>query len=130
MLWKKERGKIRMFRVVAVLQMGLLLLFIPIHARAGASVPLVQQGENQNGQVLVVPNRRRRARGDVRRRRGIGSAFSKAGKSAGRGGKRFGKHVSRGRPARGGKEFCKGMGGFGKHFGKGMSRVGKRIVSH
>jgi hypothetical protein len=117
-----------MVRFVAVLVMGLFALPIPFRASVGPSS--LQQSENQSGQVLNVPNRRRRARGDVHRRKnsGIGGAFSEAGRSAGRGGKRFGKHFARGRPARGGKELGKGMGGFGKNFGKGMARVGKRIA--
>ena len=50
-----------------------------------------------------------------------------AGKSAGRGGKRLGQNVARGRVARGGKEFGKGMGGFGKHTGKGIGRTMRRV---
>lgn len=89
------------------------------------------QDEGNNARVLTMPQRegrRRRVRGDrPRSRRGIRSAFKKAGKSAGRGGKRFGQNVARGRVVRGGKEFGKGMGGFGKHTGKGVSRTMRRV---
>ncbi|HWS99449.1 MAG TPA: hypothetical protein VN256_04180 [Pyrinomonadaceae bacterium] len=71
--------------------------------------------------------RRRRWRSERARRRGIRSAFKRAGKSAGRGGKRFGQNVARGRVLRGGKEFGKGMGGFGKHTGKGVARTMRRV---
>ena len=76
--------------------------------------------------------RRRRVRGDWgrRRHRGIGHAYKEAGLSAGRGGRRFGKHMKHGRPLHAGGAFGRGMGGFGKHFGKGTARVGKRIVKH
>ena len=74
--------------------------------------------------------RRRRVRGDRRRgSRGIGGAFKKAGQSAGRGGKRFGVNVAKGRPVRGGKELGKGMGGFGKHTGIGIGRTMKRVFT-
>ncbi|HEY0003778.1 MAG TPA: hypothetical protein VGB17_03120 [Pyrinomonadaceae bacterium] len=85
--------------------------------------------EQDERRVMNVPGarRRRRLRGDRRRRRGIRHAFKQAGLSAGRGGKRLGQNMARGRVARGGKEFGKGMGGFGKHTGKGFGRIGKRI---
>jgi hypothetical protein len=84
----------------------------------------------QSGREIGVPQRRRRhLRREVRRpHRGIRHAFKKAGTSAGRGGKLFGKHTARGRPVRGGKHLGKGIGGFGKHTGKGMARIGKRIA--
>ncbi|HEX8845260.1 MAG TPA: hypothetical protein VF791_11480 [Pyrinomonadaceae bacterium] len=86
--------------------------------------------DQDSPRVLEMPQgvrRRRRARVDRRRRRGIRSAFKRAGKSAGRGGKRFGQNVARGRVVRGGREFGKGMGGFGKHTGKGVKRTMQRV---
>jgi hypothetical protein len=85
--------------------------------------------EQEGPRVLTPPQgrRRRRWRAEGRRRRGIRSAFKRAGKSAGRGGKRFGQNVARGRVLRGGREFGKGMGGFGKHTGKGVSRTMRRV---
>ncbi len=108
-----------------------LVLLTLTFSAAGSSPFSCQPQEDQSGRVYNPPQRRRRrAQPDIRRhrKRGIGSAFGKAGKSAGRGGKHFGKQMARGRPLRAGKEFGKGMGGFGKHFGKGMGRVGKRIA--
>lgn len=87
----------------------------------------VQEGENQTKRKLKVPFNRRRTGRDKRKHRGIRHAYKQAGKSAGRGGKRFGKNVAHGKPIKGGKEFGKGMGGFGKHTGKGTARVGKKV---
>lgn len=97
---------------------------------ASARVPVAQDGD-QTPRVLNPPpgGRRRRVRGD-RPRRGrhsIRSAFARAGKSAGRGGKRFGQNIGHGRPIRGGKELGKGMGGFGKHTGRGVGRTMRRV---
>ncbi len=111
------------------------LLFVLLAAFAGpvaispvaASVNRFQDQENQNKRVLNVPHRRRRRGTDVRRHRGIGHSYGNAGKSAGRGGKRFGKNIAHGKPAKGGKEFGKGMGGFGKGVGKGTSKTGKKV---
>ena len=85
--------------------------------------------EQESPRVLTPPHRtrKRRWRAEGRRHRGIRSAFKHAGKSAGRGGKRLGQNVARGRVLRGGKEFGKGMGGFGKHTGKGVSRTMRRV---
>ena len=96
--------------------------------RANASVQ-DQQSQDQNRRVLQVPHRRRRTGRDVARRkhRGIGHAYKQGGKSAGRGGKRFGKNISRGKPVKGGKELGRGMGGFGKSVGKGTGRTGKKV---
>jgi hypothetical protein len=69
---------------------------------------------------------RKRTR-DRRRSKSIGSAFKRAGLSAGRGGKLFGKNIAKGKPIVAGREFGKGMGGFGKHSGKGFGRTGKKI---
>ncbi len=74
--------------------------------------------ENSEGQPRVLPvpqRRRRRVRADRRRsRRGIGAAYSRAGRSAGRGGAGFGRNIARGRPIRAGRELGRGMGGFGR----------------
>lgn len=108
-----------------------LTICVPfIAASLGAPAYGIALQDQQERRVLTVSgnNRRRRIRGDRPRGRGIGSAFKKAGKGAGRGGKRFGQNIARGRPVRAGKEFGKGMGSFGKNVGKGMARVGKRIA--
>jgi len=70
---------------------------------------------------------RRNWRGYGRRGQGIGSAYRRAGRSAVRGGSRFGKNIGRGRPVRAGKQLGKGVGGFGKHVGIGTARVGRKI---
>ena len=97
----------------------------PLAARARAFTAAQDEGPR----VLTPPQgtRRRRWRSEGRRHRGIRSSFKRAGKSAGRGGKRLGQNVARGRVLRGGKEFGKGMGGFGKHTGKGVSRTMRRV---
>lgn len=114
--------------LTAFLALTICLPFVYAGHLAPAYAAALQ--EQQERRVLRVPgnNRRRRIRGDRPRGRGIGSAFKKAGKSAGHGGKRFGQNMARGRPVRAGKEFGKGMGSFGKNVGKGMARVGKRIA--
>jgi len=111
------------------------LLFVLVAALAGpvaispvaASVNRFQDQENQNKRVLNVPHRRRRRGTDVRRHRGIGHSYKHGGKSAGRGGKRFGKNIAHGKPVKGGKEFGKGMGGLGKGVGKGTGKTGKKV---
>ena len=102
--------------------------FVGPSLRANASVQ-DQQNQDQKRGVMYVPHRRRRTGRDVARRkhRGIGHAYKQGGKSAGRGGKRFGKNISRGKPVKGGKELGKGMGGFGKGVGKGTGRTGKKV---
>lgn len=99
----------------------------PGHGIAWATHTAQDQPQPER-RVLPGPatTRKRRVRPERPRSRGIGSAFSQAGKSAGRGGARFGKNIARGRVLRAGKELGKGMGGFGKHTGIGMGRVGKR----
>ena len=88
----------------------------------------MQDGQDER-RVLTVPSdgRRRRVRSERRRNRGIKGAFAKAGRGAGRGGKRFGQNIAKGRPIRGGKELGKGMGTFGKYTGKGIARTTKRV---
>jgi hypothetical protein len=77
----------------------LLFAFVGSSLRANASVQ-DQQNQDQNRRVMHVPHRRRRTGRDVARRkhRGIGHAYKHGGESAGRGGKRFGKNISRGKP--------------------------------
>lgn len=108
-----------------------LMLVAPfvVHTPAAAAHFAVAAQEQESPRVLTPPHgtRRRRWRAEGRRRRGIRSAFKRAGKSAGRGGKRLGQNVARGRVLRGGKEFGKGMGGFGKHTGKGVARTMRRV---
>lgn len=110
-----------------------LLLALPaalnlFEAQASANARRAQD-DGQERRVMSVPGngRRRRVQRDRRRGRGIRSAFKQAGKSAGRGGKRFGTNMARGRPVRAGKELGKGMGGFGKHTGKGVGRTMRRV---
>lgn len=125
---RKPRGKL----LPALLT---LLLALPLASslfRSSARDNVVQDQGNENGRVLRMPQgerRRRRVRGDRPRkgRHSIRNAFARAGKSAGRGGKRFGQNVARGRPVRGGKELGKGMGGFGKHTGRGVGRTMRRV---
>lgn len=95
---------------------------------------LMRAQDDQGRRVMRVEGngrRRRRVRGEFRRRkgRGIKSAFARAGRGAGRGGKRFGQNMARGRPVRAGKELGKGMGTFGKHTGKGIARSVRRAVT-
>lgn len=45
----------------------------------------------------------------------------------GRGGKRFGKNIAKGKPIKAGRELGKGAGGFGKGVGQGTAGVGKKI---
>jgi hypothetical protein len=111
-----------------------LLLALPLASLAfiaSARANSAQDQGNENGRVLHLPQgqRHRRVRGD-RPRRGrhsIRRSFARAGRSAGRGGKRFGQNIGHGRPVRGGKELGKGMGGFGKHTGRGIGRTMRRV---
>jgi hypothetical protein len=108
--------KIRLISLLA----GILLLscscMMSVHAQDGRRVLAAPQG---NGHV----------RSERPRRHGLKHSFARSGKSAGRGGKRFGQNMAQGRPMRAGKEFGKGMGGFGKHFGIGMAKTAKRTVT-
>ena|ERR1700682_5855809 len=107
------------------------ILLVPASLSSFASVLEVQDQQNahqtENKPKLHVPQRGRRRGRDVRRHRGIGHAYKGAGQSAGRGGRRFGKHVAHGKPIKGGKELGKGMGGMGKGVGKGTGRTGKKV---
>lgn len=117
----------RLFSATIVLSLALPLAINLFAARVYADNWRAQD-EGQTPRVMTVPgNRRRSVRRDRdRRHRGIRSAFKKAGKSAGRGGRGFGVNMAKGRPARAGKELGKGMGGFGKHTGKGVARTMRR----
>lgn len=97
---------------------------------ASALASALQEQTNQNSSQTNVPKRRRRhLRREARRRhRGIGGSFRKAGTSAGRGGKSFGKNIARGKPIKAGRHLGKGMGGLGKHTGKGVGKTGKRVA--
>lgn len=77
--------------------------------------------ETSTQKPRVLSKGRTKSRGD-RPPRGIKSEFGESGRSAGRGGKGFGKNIAKGRVLRAGKEFGKGMGGFGKHLGKGVGK--------
>jgi hypothetical protein len=117
----------RLLMTLIALAMAWPLAFNLFEPSAAASARPAQD-ESERGRVLRAPgNRRRRVRRDRGRHRGIRSAFKKAGKSAGRGGKLFGQNIARGRVVRGGKEFGKGMGGLGKHTGKGVGRTMRRV---
>ncbi len=124
-------GGILMRRVLLLLALLLALPFA--HEASSASAGALQgQDEQSERRVLRVPNngqRRRRIRPEGRRRRGIKNAFARAGRGAGRGGKRFGQNIAKGRPVRAGKELGKGMGTFGKYTGKGVARTTKRVFT-
>jgi hypothetical protein len=108
----------------------LALTFITsgVTGRLAVAAQVFTAPQDEGPRVLTPQGtRRRRWRSERRRHRGIRSSFKRAGKSAGRGGKRLGQNVARGRVLRGGKEFGKGMGGFGKHTGKGVARTMRRV---
>ncbi len=118
--------------LVPLLLLSLLLLPAPFSRTQAAAKPFAFQDQESGarGRPRRVRRRlhRRYAWGDQPRwHRGIGGSFKEAGLSAGRGGKRLGQNMAKGRPARGGKEFGKGMGGFGKHVGLGTGKIGKRV---
>jgi hypothetical protein len=117
----------KLFSVIFALVLALPVafnLFQPqVYARHLRSV----QDEDGRRVMTVQRGRRRRIRRDRGRRPGIRSAFKRAGKSAGSGGKRFGQNMAKGRPVRAGKHLGKGMGGFGKHTGKGIGRTMRRV---
>lgn len=118
----------RVFLLLALL-LALPAAFTSDNARLRART-LQDQDEQSERRVMRVPNderRRRRVRYEGKRGRGIKSAFGRAGRGAGRGGKRFGQNMAKGRPVRAGKELGKGMGTFGKYTGKGVARTAKRV---
>ncbi|HKQ99520.1 MAG TPA: hypothetical protein VJT09_02535 [Pyrinomonadaceae bacterium] len=115
-----------MFAALALL-LALPLVFASSNTRTGASVAPPQEDGRR---VLTGPHRgrRRRVRGDYGRgRHGIRRSFKRAGLSAGRGGRRFGRNMARGRVVRAGGALGKGMGGFGKHTGRGVGRTMRRV---
>ncbi len=119
-------------RRVFLLALALLLAlpFSYVTVNPVVSARLLQGGQDER-RVLSVPGngRRRRVRSERRRSRGIKGAFARAGRGAGRGGKRFGQNIAKGRPVRAGKELGKGMGTFGKYTGKGVARTTKRVFT-
>jgi hypothetical protein len=120
-----------LMRRVSLLLLALLfaLPFADTGYNMSATAGALQDGQDER-RVLSVPDngRRRRVRSERRRRsRGIKGAFARAGRGAGRGGKRFGQNMAKGRPVRAGKELGKGMGTFGKYTGKGVGRTAKRV---
>ena len=120
-----RQGSIFLFSLLLAIQIPGAGLQTTARARAF-------QDEPQQRRVLTVPDngqRRRRIQPDRPRGRGIKSAFARAGRGAGRGGKRFGQNMARGRPVRAGKELGKGMGTFGKYTGKGVARTAKRVFT-
>ena len=120
----------KVFLLLSGLALALPFAFAGYKPLAGARV--LQDGQDER-RVLSVPNdgqrRRRRIRSERRRSRGIKGAFARAGRGAGRGGKRFGQNMAKGRPVRAGKELGKGMGTFGKYTGKGVGRTAKRVFT-
>jgi hypothetical protein len=116
----------RLFSVLIALLLALPFALNLFQPRAYARAWRVQD-ETERRVMTVQASRRRRVRRDRGRGRGIRHSFKKAGKSAGRGGKRFGQNMARGRPVRAGKELGKGMGGFGKHTGKGIGKTMRRV---
>lgn len=119
----------RVFLFLVALLLALPCAYMAYNPLLRAHVLQDQDGQDER-RVLPVPNngqRRRRVRSERRRSRGIKSAYARAGRGAGRGGKRFGQNIAKGRPIRAGKEMGKGMGTFGKYTGKGVARTTKRI---
>lgn len=117
-----------------VLAFVFVLPFVGQNPTASARTSRTLVGQDDQGRrVLRTPHsgRRRHVREEFRRRRGRGikSAFARAGRGAGRGGKRFGQNMARGRPVRAGRELGRGMGTFGKHTGKGVARSVRRAVT-
>jgi hypothetical protein len=100
------------------------VLFVPA---AFAGTLDVQQQRNHAGQEENKPKTVTTRHIRRHRRRSIKHTYGDAGKSAGRGGKRFGRHVAHGKPIKGGKELGKGVGGMGKGVGQGTGRVGKKV---
>lgn len=117
----------RLFSALIAVLLALPLAFSLIQARVVLGATRAQNDDQERTVLTAQGNRRRRIRRDRGRHRGIRSAFKKAGKSAGSGGKRFGQNMARGRPIRAGKHLGKGMGGFGKHTGKGIGRTMRRV---
>jgi hypothetical protein len=96
-------------------------------ARANAFQNSNSSTTTNTNRKMNVPHRRRHVSTDRRKHKGIGHAYKGAGKSAARGGKRFGKNIRHGKPIKGGRELGRGMGGMGKGVGKGTGRVGRKV---
>jgi hypothetical protein len=112
----------------ALIALLLILPLVPNLFPYRVEANALRSQDDSQRRVMTVPGaRRRRVRRDRARGRGIRHSFKKAGKSAGRGGKRFGQNMARGRPVRAGKHLGKGMGGFGKHTGKGIGKTMRRV---
>ena len=119
----------KVFLLASALLLALPFSYATVNTTVSARA--LQDGQNER-RVLTVPGdgrRRRRVRSERRRSRGIKGAFARAGRGAGRGGKRFGQNIAKGRPVRAGKELGKGMGTFGKYTGKGVGRTAKRVFT-
>ena len=94
----------------------------PVWARA-------QEQTNQNAQASapqIVPRRHRRRQRRERHRRGVKHSFGRAGQSMGRGGKGFGKNLSKGKPIKAGQEMGQGAGQFGQNVGQGSKGIGQK----
>lgn len=115
--------------LVALFALAFTLSGVVVSARSAAvrSETSVQENNGQPRVLNVPQRRRRRVRADRRRSRGIGASYSRAGRSAGRGGAGFGRNMGRGRYGRAGRELGSGMAGFGRGAGRGTARVGRRI---
>ena len=110
---------------VSFLLFVLLLAFCfvePMRARA-------QEQNNQSAQASrqqIVPRRHRRRYRREQGRRGIKHSYGRAGQSMGRGSKRFGKNLSKGKPIKAGQEMGQGAGQFGKNVGEGSKGIGQK----
>jgi len=94
----------------------------PIQARA-------QEQTNQSAQSntqQIAPRRPRRRHRRERRGRGVNHSFGRAGQSMGRGSKRFGKNISKGKPIKAGQEMGQGAGQFGQNVGEGSKGIGQK----
>ena len=92
-------------------------------------VPARAQETNQSAQSnsnQIVPRRHRRRYRRERHRRGIRHSYGQAGQSMGRGSKRFGKNISKGKPIKAGQEMGQGAGEFGQNVGQGSKGIGRR----
>jgi hypothetical protein len=93
----------------------------------GATNAAQEPGAQTNTQLKAPSTNRRRHRRSESRHGGIKHNYGSAGRSMGRGGKRFGKNMAKGKPIVAGRELGKGTGGFGKGVGKGTAGVGRKV---
>ena len=109
-----------------------LLLVLLTAAWFGAWAQVSAQETNQSAQSnsnQIVPRHpRRRRRREIPRRRGIKHSYARAGRSMGRGGKGFGKNISKGKPIKAGREMGQGSAGFGRNVGRGTKGVGRKVA--